>query len=102
MVALEEEYERVANPVAVASLLDTLVESGGASLCLEGDDRRPEPVVLMEQHKGETLVLDLSSVDYLLGRLQQGAGAAGGDPQLVQVFRVPVFEHRADPVLDHV
>ncbi|MCO7247801.1 MULTISPECIES: HD domain-containing phosphohydrolase [unclassified Halomonas] len=72
MVALEEEYERVANPVAVASLLDTLVESGGASLCLEGDDRRPEPVVLMEQHKGETLVLDLSSVDYLLGRLQQG------------------------------
>ncbi|MCA1772858.1 MAG: PilZ domain-containing protein [Halomonas sp.] len=73
MVALEEEYERVANPVTVASLLDTLVESGGASLCLEDDSGRPEPVVLMEQHSGETLVLDLSSVDHLLGRLQKGA-----------------------------
>lgn len=73
MVALEEEYERVANPVAVASLLETLVEGGGASLCLESDERRPEPVVLMEQHIDQTLVLDLSSVGHLLGRLQQGA-----------------------------
>ncbi|KPQ22309.1 HD domain-containing phosphohydrolase [Halomonas sp. HL-93] len=73
MVAHEEEYERVANPVAVASLLDTLVEGGGTSLCLEGGEGRPEPIVLMEQHPDQALVLDLSSVDYLLGQLQGGA-----------------------------
>ncbi|MGM0543560.1 MAG: HD domain-containing phosphohydrolase [Pseudomonadota bacterium] len=72
MVAHEEEYERVPNQVAVAALLTTLVESGGASLCLEEDGARPEPVVLMEQHPGETLMLDLSSVSHLLGRLQDG------------------------------
>ncbi|SDN37773.1 HD domain-containing protein [Vreelandella arcis] len=72
-MAHEEEYERVSNPVAVASLLDTLVESGGASLCLEKADARAEPIVLMEQHPKQTLVLDLSSVDYLLSQLQDGA-----------------------------
>ncbi|NGO91331.1 MAG: phosphohydrolase, partial [Halomonas sp.] len=50
----------------------TMIEGGGVSLCLDAPEARPEPIVLMEQHEGETLVMDLSSVDYLLYRLEQG------------------------------
>lgn len=66
------EYESVTSSSAISAYLDAMIESGGVSLCLTSADARPEPIVLMEQYIGEALVMDLSSVDYLLGRLQQG------------------------------
>ncbi|WP_404464751.1 PilZ domain-containing protein [Vreelandella aquamarina] len=72
MEVQQDEYESVTSPSAISSLLNTMIESGGVSLCLATPDARPEPIVLMEQHEGDTLVMDLSSVDYLLSRLQQG------------------------------
>ena len=73
MVAQQDEFETTANTTVIESLLNTLIETGGVSLCLAMPDARPEPIVLMEQHPGQTLVLDLSSVDYLLHHLQGGA-----------------------------
>mgnify|MGYP001300657122 FL=1 len=77
MEVQQDEYESVTSASAISSLLNTMIESGGVSLCLAAPDASPEPIVLMEQHEGDTLVMDLSSVDYLLGRLQQGSWAAG-------------------------
>ncbi|WAM52209.1 HD domain-containing phosphohydrolase [Vreelandella venusta] len=72
MSVQQDEYERVTSPTAVSSLLNTMIEGGGVSLCLASADARPEPIVLMEQYAGKTLVMDLSSVDHLLDCLQQG------------------------------
>lgn len=73
MVAQQNEFETLENIKVIESLLNTLVETGGVSLCLAEDNAHPEPIVLMEQAVGELLVMDLSSVGYLLHRLQQGA-----------------------------
>lgn len=73
MVAQQDEFETIANITAIESLLGTLIEGGGVSLCLDAAGARPEPIVLMEQHPGQTLVMDLSSVSYLLHHLQDGA-----------------------------
>ncbi|MBZ5488558.1 PilZ domain-containing protein [Halomonas aquamarina] len=72
MLAQQDGYETVANVAMIESLLDTMIESGGVSLCMAVPGSLAEPIVLMEQHPGESLVMDLSSVDYLMGRLQQG------------------------------
>lgn len=92
MSAHDNEYERVEGSGSIESLLDGLIESGGVSLCLDEPDAQPEPIVLMEQHAGVALVMDLSSVDYLLPRLQEGAtfflrGQAKG-----KVIRTPSLE----------
>lgn len=92
MSAQEDEYERAAGPVAIESLLEGLIESGGVSLCLNEPDARPEPVVLMEQHAGETLVMDLSSVDHLLARLQNGATFFLRGQSQGKVVRTPSLE----------
>ncbi|MBL1270704.1 MAG: PilZ domain-containing protein [Halomonas sp.] len=73
MVAQQNEFETIVSTTVIESLLNTLIETGGVSLCLAADNARPEPIVLMEQHQGQTLVMDLSSIDYLLHRLQGGA-----------------------------
>ena len=73
MVIQQDEFETIANTTVIESLLNTLIETGGVSLCLASTDARPEPIVLMEQHLKQTLVMDLSSVDYLLHHLQAGA-----------------------------
>jgi c-di-GMP-binding flagellar brake protein YcgR len=73
MIAQRDEFETIANTTVIESLLNTLIEKGGVSICLATPDARPEPIVLMEQHLGQTLVMDLSSVDYLLHHLQGGA-----------------------------
>ncbi|MGP9673438.1 MULTISPECIES: HD domain-containing phosphohydrolase [unclassified Halomonas] len=72
MQAQRDDYETIANAAAIELLLNTMIESGGVSLCMASPDATPEPVVLMEQYVGQTLVMDLSSVDFLLGRLQSG------------------------------
>ncbi|MYL24641.1 phosphohydrolase [Halomonas alkaliantarctica] len=92
MSAHEDEYERVAGAIAIESLLEGLIESGGVSLCLNEPDARPEPIVLMEQHAGETLVMDLSSVDYLLSRLQDGATFFLRGQSQGKVVRTPSLE----------
>ncbi len=73
MVVQQDEFQTIANTTVIESLLNTLIETGGVSLCLATTDARPEPIVLMEQHLEQTLVMDLSSVDYLLHHLQGGA-----------------------------
>ncbi|MGP9764793.1 HD domain-containing phosphohydrolase [Halomonas sp. AOP13-D3-9] len=73
MVVQQDEFETIASTTVIESLLNTLIETGGVSLCLDTAEARPEPIVLMEQHLGQTLVMDLSSIDYLLHRLQDGA-----------------------------
>ncbi|AVI61803.1 HD domain-containing phosphohydrolase [Halomonas sp. GFAJ-1] len=72
MVVQQDEYESVTSASTISDYLNAMIESGGVSLCLAASGARPEPIVLMEQHSGEALVMDLSSVGYLLGRLQQG------------------------------
>lgn len=72
MSVQQDEYESVTSPSVVSAFLDTMIEGGGVSLCLASNHARPEPIVLMEQHASKALVMDLSSVDHLLGRLQQG------------------------------
>ncbi|MBR9902781.1 MAG: phosphohydrolase [Gammaproteobacteria bacterium] len=73
MVAEQDEFETIASTTVIESLLNTLIETGGVSLCLAAAGARPEPIVLMEQYPGQALVMDLSSVDYLLHHLQGGA-----------------------------
>lgn len=73
MVAQQDEFETIVSTTVIESLLNTLIETGGVSLCLAATGARPEPIVLMEQHQGQALVMDLSSVDYLLHHLQGGA-----------------------------
>ena len=73
MAAQQDEFETIASTTVIESLLNALIETGGVSLCLATADARPEPIVLMEQHRDQTLVMDLSSVDYLLHHLQGGA-----------------------------
>ncbi|PCF94005.1 HD domain-containing phosphohydrolase [Vreelandella nigrificans] len=72
MAVQQDGYESVTSSSAISAYLNTMIESGGVSLCLASAEVRPEPIVLMEQHAGNALVMDLSSVDYLLSRLQQG------------------------------
>ena len=73
MTAQQDEFETISNTTVIESLLNALIEAGGVSLSLVATEARPEPIVLMEQHLGQTLVMDLSSVDYLLHHLQGGA-----------------------------
>lgn len=72
MVLQQDKFETIANTAVIESLLNTLIEAGGVCLCLAIPDARPEPIVLMEQHLDKALVIDLSSVDYLLHHLQEG------------------------------
>lgn len=72
MLAQQDEYETVASSMVIESLLNTMIENGGVSLCMASPEARAEPIVLMEQHVDKALVMDLSSVNYLLGRLQSG------------------------------
>ncbi len=72
MLAQQDGYETVANMAMIESLLNTMIESGGVSLCMAAPGASAEPIVLMEQYPGESLVMDLSSVAYLMERLQEG------------------------------
>ncbi|GEN27955.1 hypothetical protein HVA01_16010 [Halovibrio variabilis] len=92
MVAQQDEFETIANPTMIESLLNTLIETGGVSLCLAAADARPEPIVLMEQHVAQTLVMDLSSVDYLLRHLQEGAAFYLRGQAQGKVIKTPLLQ----------
>ncbi|MFG6665506.1 HD domain-containing phosphohydrolase [Halomonas sp. HNIBRBA4712] len=68
----QDGFESVDDHASISDLLDLMIENGGVSLCLTTPNATPEPIVLMEQHPGEALVMDLSPVSYLLHRLQSG------------------------------
>ncbi|WP_339884432.1 HD domain-containing phosphohydrolase [Vreelandella maris] len=98
MAAQQDEFETIACTTVIESLLNALIETGGVSLCLATDDARPEPIVLMEQYRGQTLVMDLSSVDYLLHHLQGGAafylrGQAQGKVVQTPLLRLTETRH---------
>ena len=98
MAAQQDEFETIASTTVIESLLNALIETGGVSLCLATDDARPEPIVLMEQYRGQTLVMDLSSVDYLLHHLQGGAafylrGQAQGKVVQTPLLRLTETRH---------
>ncbi|TVP50495.1 MAG: phosphohydrolase [Halomonas sp.] len=91
MVAEQGEYKTVVNTAVIESLLSTLIETGGVSLCLSKEGARPEPIVLMEQHVGQVLVMDLSSVDYLLHLLQAGTAFYLRGQAQGKVLRTPLL-----------
>ncbi|CAM3983779.1 HD domain-containing phosphohydrolase [Vreelandella rituensis] len=72
MAAQQDEFEKVIGPVSIEALLNALVETGGVSLQVEQAEAEREPIVLMEQHSGQMLVVDLSSVTHLLAELEEG------------------------------
>lgn len=92
MEAHQNDYERVTGPVMIELLLNGLIENGGVSLCLEVPDARQEPIILMEQHADQTLVMDLSSVDYLLPQLQAGVLFALHGQSQGKLVRTPLLE----------
>ncbi|GAA3905305.1 hypothetical protein GCM10022228_14430 [Halomonas cibimaris] len=83
------EYETVGVAREIAQLLEALIESGGTSLCLADATAGPEPIVLREQHPGEVLVMDLSSVEHWLPRLQAGEAFYLRGQVRGQVVRTP-------------
>ena len=42
MAVQQDEYESVTSPSVISSLLNTMIESGGVTLCLATPDARPE------------------------------------------------------------
>ncbi|MFI0473499.1 HD domain-containing phosphohydrolase [Halomonas sp. HMF6819] len=68
----QDGFESVDDQSAMGALLDTMIETGGVSICLSTPEADPEPIVLMEQYPGEALVMDLSAVSHLLHQLQAG------------------------------
>jgi HD-GYP domain-containing protein (c-di-GMP phosphodiesterase class II) len=91
MDAQDNQYETLSGPKEIALLLNALTESGGVLLCPDEPEARPEPIVLMEQHPGQTLVMDLSSVDHWLSRLQDGEGFYLRGQVQGKVVRTPVL-----------
>lgn len=68
----EDGYTRVENPVEIEALLEALIEPGGASLQLGDDQGEPLPVLLMDQHPGESLQLDITAIREVAGELKRG------------------------------
>lgn len=91
MEAHQNDYERITGPIMIELLLNGFIENGGVSLCLDVADARQEPIILMEQHD-ETLVMDLSSVDYLLPQLQEGVTFALHGQSQGKLVRTPSLE----------
>lgn len=91
MLAEQDEYKTLDNTTLIESLLSTLIETGGVSLCLDRDGARPEPIVLMEQYVGQTLVMDLSAIDYLLHSLQAGTAFYLRGQAQGKVVRTPLL-----------
>ncbi|GHE21309.1 PilZ domain-containing protein [Halomonas urumqiensis] len=72
MTQPQDGYTRVDNPVEIETLLESLSQPGGASLQLEDDQGKPLPVLVAEQHPGESLLLDISAIREVAGELKRG------------------------------
>ncbi|MCE9682810.1 HD domain-containing phosphohydrolase [Halomonas alkalisoli] len=72
MAQAQEDFVRVGNPADIESLLDALIQPGGASLLLDQPESTPLPVVLMEQVPAKSLVMDITAVREIGGELKRG------------------------------
>ena len=72
MAQAQDDFIRVSSPAEIASLLDLMIEPGGASLLLDKPDATPLPVLLMEQEPGHALVMDITAVREITGELKRG------------------------------
>lgn len=71
MSQTDDGYTRIERPNEVESLLDALMEPGGASLQLLDAGGKPDPVLLVDQIPGESLTLDISAIRELAITLRQ-------------------------------
>lgn len=72
---MEEQIDtptRIEHPGECLSLLEGLCQPGGASLLFAAQPGQPHPVVLMELVPEEGLVIDISAVPELAGRIGRG------------------------------
>ncbi len=74
MAKAQDDYVRVGSPAEIESLLESLIQPGGASLVLDKPDSTPLPVVLMEQVPAESLSMDITAVREIGGELRRGVG----------------------------
>lgn len=74
MAQAQDEFTRITSPVAIESLLDQLIDPGGASLLLDKPASTPQPVLVMEQEPGESVLLDITAVREVSGDLKRGLG----------------------------
>lgn len=68
----QDGYTRVESPTEIEALLEALIEPGGASLQICSPGSKPLPVLVMEQHPGEALILDISAIREVAGELKRG------------------------------
>ncbi|MDI5922826.1 PilZ domain-containing protein [Halomonas sp. LR5S13] len=68
----QDGYTRVESPTEIEALLEALIEPGGASLQVSSPGSKPLPVLVMEQHPGEALVLDISAIREIASELKRG------------------------------
>ncbi|SDJ65099.1 HD domain-containing phosphohydrolase [Billgrantia gudaonensis] len=74
MAQAQDDFTRITSPAAVESLLDQLIEPGGASLLLDKPASSPQPVLLTEQVVGESLLLDVTAIREVSSQLKRGLG----------------------------
>ncbi|TFH86688.1 phosphohydrolase [Billgrantia azerbaijanica] len=74
MAQAQDDFTRITSPAAIESLLDQLIEPGGASLLIDKPASTPQPVLLMEQSPGESLLLDLTAIREVSSDLKRGLG----------------------------
>jgi len=92
---------RIDHPGECLSLLEGLCQPGGASLLFSAQPGQPHPVLLMDVEHGERLVIDITAVPELAGRIErndpfhlcgQVDGAMLRTPSLTVVERLDVPE----------
>ncbi len=62
---------RIDHPGECLSLLEGLCQPGGASLLFSAQPGQPHPVLLMDVEYGERLVIDITAVPELAGRIER-------------------------------
>ncbi|QFU00106.1 Flagellar brake protein YcgR [Halomonas sp. THAF5a] len=73
MVQQEHGYTRVESPAEIETLLQTLIEPGGASLQVDAPGSKPLPVLVAEQQPDAALLtLDISAIREVAGELKRG------------------------------
>ncbi|WP_163574710.1 HD domain-containing phosphohydrolase [Halomonas faecis] len=74
MAQAQDDFVRITSPAEVESLLDQMIEPGGASLLLDKPASSPQPVLLTEQVVGESLLLDVTAIREVSSQLKRGLG----------------------------
>ncbi|MFG6158720.1 HD domain-containing phosphohydrolase [Halomonas sp. 1390] len=73
MAQQEDGYTRVESPAEIETLLEALIEPGGASLQVDAPGSKPLPVLVAEQQPDAALLtLDISAIREIAGELKRG------------------------------